>query len=113
MSDDCPRCRRRDRRRKQRTTETRDVRGQLLRSVVALGKRVAEGDPEDLWLLLELRAAVDEAEAAGVAGLRAQGHSDSELAQVAGLKSRQAARARWPRPTAARRAIVVDLSDEN
>lgn len=89
------------------SVETPSYADGLLRMIVALGRCVAEGDPEDLPRLLEVAAAVEAATLVAVNGLRAQGHSDSRIAAVAGLGSRQAARARWPRPQVAGMDVVV------
>lgn len=60
----------------------------------AMGRRCAAADVEDLADLLALRAEVDTAVDAAVAGLREQGHSWTEIGRVTGV-TRQAARQRW------------------
>lgn len=77
--------------------ETPDVADAVQRLVTALGRRVADGDPDELLLLRSLSETVRAAEATAVAGLRAQGHSDATVAGVLGC-SRQAVEQRWPRP---------------
>jgi hypothetical protein len=98
LSDGCARCARRDRdrRRRQATREAPELAASARRLVVALGRRVADGDPDGLRLLADLRAAVGAAEQAAVAGLRRQGHSDGTIGAELGI-SKQAVRQRWPR----------------
>jgi hypothetical protein len=98
LSPDCARCakRDRDRRRRQATREAPDIAARLGQQIAALGRRVADGDPDGLALLADLRAAVGAAEAVAVAGLRAQGHSDATLGRELGI-SKQAIAQRWPR----------------
>jgi hypothetical protein len=68
----------------------------VVRLVTAIGRRVADGDPEDLTELLRVDRAVAEAYRAGVDGLRAAGRSDGEIGAVLGV-TRQAVAQRWPR----------------
>lgn len=58
------------------------------------GRRVAEGDPEDLAALLEVRALVDEAIAVAVAGQREQGWSWAKIGRAVGI-TKQSAQERW------------------
>lgn len=57
----------------------------LSRSVRALGRRVAAGDPEDLRTITRLRAEVDDAMAWALAGLREQGYSWDEIGRAWGV----------------------------
>ncbi len=75
---------------------TPEVADGVQRLIMALGKRVAVGDPGDLLILRSLATTVREAEAVAVAGLREQGHSDQVIATELGC-SRQAVEQRWPR----------------
>jgi hypothetical protein len=95
----CARCARRarDRQRRQTTREAPDLAASARRLIAALGRRVADGDPDGLRLLADLRADLGAAEQVAVVGLRAQGHSDADLGRELGI-SKQAVRQRWPRP---------------
>jgi hypothetical protein len=84
------------RRRASRYRETPDYADAVGRLIAAFGKRVADGDPDELLLLRSLGEAVRQAEAVAVAGLREQGHSDQVIANELGC-SRQAVEQRWPR----------------
>lgn len=67
----------------------------LSRMVRAAGRRVADGDPEDLAMLLDVQAELDAAIAAGVRGMRANtGRSWSEIGRALGV-TKQAAAKRW------------------
>lgn len=76
--------------------ETHDVAAGAGRQIRAVGRRVADEDPADLALLLELdeqlRLAWDDA----ITGLRQTGYSDSEIGGVLGT-TKQAVQQRWPR----------------
>jgi hypothetical protein len=76
--------------------ETRDVTNAIQRLITALGKRVADGDPDELLLLRALATTLRTAESQAVAGLREQGHSDTVIARYLSV-SRQAVEQRWPR----------------
>lgn len=76
--------------------ETAKVAEGARRFVRAIGKRIAQGDPEDLAALLELDRVVADAYRTAVDGLRAQGRSDEAIGRVLGV-SRQAVGQRWPR----------------
>lgn len=76
--------------------ETRDVTNAIQRLITALGKRVADGDPDELLLLKSLAITLRTAEWEAVAGLRGQGHSDTVIARYLGV-TRQAVEQRWPR----------------
>ena len=64
------------------------------RAVRAMGRRVADSDPDDLVLMLALRAELDDAITAAVVGQRQAGFTWSQIADVLGV-SRQAAQQRW------------------
>lgn len=64
------------------------------RIIRAYGRRVASGDIEALSGLLAMQAAISEAAADAVAGLRADGFSWSEIGRAAGV-TKQAAFDRW------------------
>lgn len=68
--------------------------GFLLRSMRALGRRVANADVEDLAEMLQLQRAFDDAVAEAVAGLRHGGRSWGEIAAAVGI-TRQSAWERW------------------
>lgn len=68
----------------------------LGRMIAAAGRRVAKGDPEDLAQLVALAAALDDAAAVGVAGIRASGRSWADVGRATGM-TRQAAHERWSR----------------
>lgn len=76
--------------------ETPDVTAATARLIMALGKRIAEEDPEDLANLLTLDRALRQAWATAIAGLRETGYSDGEIGQVLGT-TKQAVQQRWPR----------------
>jgi hypothetical protein len=69
----------------------------VARAIRAAGRRVADGDPEDLAELTQLKEQLDEAMAVAVRGLRAAPHSHSwsRIAACLGI-TRQAAMQRWP-----------------
>lgn len=75
--------------------ETADYAAMMRRMMKAHGKRVADGDVEDLAELLELQAHLDAAIASAVQGQReTHGRSWADIARAAG-SSRQAAQKRW------------------
>ena len=77
------------------TVETPAYLDMLGRMIRAAGRRVADADPEDLAQLLAIRAELDAAIAAGVAGQRAtHGRSWADIATATGT-TRQAAAMRW------------------
>lgn len=55
------------------------------RSIRALGRRAAEGDPECLRLFAELRAELDDAEAVALRGQLCNGFSYREMARPLGV----------------------------
>lgn len=73
----------------------------LRRAIRALGRRVADGDVEDLAELLRLRDELDAAAAIAVAGLHER-YSWQRIADVLGV-TRQAAMQRWPDARGSRR----------
>jgi hypothetical protein len=66
------------------------------RLILAVGRRVAAEDPDALKHLQALGAALDDAFAAGVEGLRSN-YSDRVIGDELGV-TRQAVEQRWPRP---------------
>lgn len=84
--------------------ENEPYRTAMGRMVRALGRRVGDGRPEDLALLVELQVDVDLALRDAVRALRAEPHavSWSVIADCLGV-TRQAAMARWPDAGGARR----------
>ena len=72
----------------------------VCRIVTAIGKRVAEEDPDDLAFLLDLDRALREAWATAVAGLRESEFTDADIGRVLGT-TKQAVQQRWPRTTGA------------
>lgn len=82
------------------TVETPDYVAFARRIIRAAGRRVAGGDDWELAELLSLRDEVEDAIAAGVAGLRAQGHSWAYIADGLGV-TRQTAYERYAKRCAA------------
>lgn len=72
-----------------REVETPEYVAMVKRILRAMGRRAGSADPEDLALMLELRAELEGAICHGVHGLRAQGHSWADIAGPLGI-SRQA-----------------------
>ena len=70
-----------------------DYSAMLRRMIRAAGRRVAEGDPEDLADLVAIREALDEAIATGVRGVR-EHYSWGEIANALGV-TRQTAHERF------------------
>ena len=88
--------------------ETPEYVSMLCRMVRAAGRRVADGDPEDLALLRQVQAELDAAVTAGVRGMRENsGRSWSEIGRALGV-TKQAASKRWGAPQL---APVVDPGD--
>lgn len=77
-----------------RYTETSDYLVALRRMVRAAGRRVGHADPEDLAVLADIAATLDEAMVAAVAGLRAGGFTWESIGQALGV-TRQAALMRF------------------
>lgn len=80
--------------------ETPDYVAFARRIIRAAGRRVAAGDDWELAEILSLRDEVEDAIAAGVAGLRAQGHSWAYIADGLGV-TRQTAYERYSKRVAA------------
>jgi hypothetical protein len=78
--------------------ETADVASAVLRLVRAVGRRCADGDPEDLAELVAIDHAVHDWMAKAVDGLRANDYSDADIAEVLGV-TKQAVWQRFPRST--------------
>ncbi|GAA1007969.1 hypothetical protein GCM10009551_088800 [Nocardiopsis tropica] len=79
---------------KSRRTENSEFTAFVNRVIAAHGRRVASSDPESLAALVAVRAEVDQAIEAGVAGLRAGGYSWAAIAAPMGM-TKQAAFKRW------------------
>src|SRR5262245_16477215 len=76
--------------------ETPDVVKATGRLLLAVGKRVATEDPEDLRYLAVLQIRLDQAWATAVAGLRRTGYTDGQIGRELGI-TKQAVQQRWPR----------------
>jgi hypothetical protein len=76
--------------------ETSDVAEAAGRIVLAVGRRVARQDPEDLDALMSLQAALDRSWRIAIDGLRASRYTDGEIGSHLGI-SKQAVAQRWPR----------------
>jgi len=81
-------------RRRRRTIDTDSYLVAVARLVTNGGRRVADGNVEDLAQLLELRNRLDEAILTAVAGLRDTGVTWQEIGDTIGT-TRQAAIMRW------------------
>jgi len=79
-----------------RYRDTRDLGGAACRIVRVIGRRLADGDPEELTVLRELDWEVSHAWAAAVAGMRAAGFSDGDIGEALGV-TKQAVQKRWGR----------------
>lgn len=75
--------------------DTHEVAAAARRMIKATGKRVATEDPCDLELLRDLDAALKDAWAVAVDGLRDKGATDVQIGEALGT-SRQAVAQRWP-----------------
>ena len=75
--------------------ETPEVVDAVVRLIRAVGKRIAEEDPEALVLLRCLEAEVSDAWWVAVAGQRRAGFSDRDIAEALGV-TRPAVTQRWP-----------------
>lgn len=65
--------------------ENADYGAMVVRLVKALGRRVAEGDPEDMRLIREAREALSWAEGEALVGLMEQGHSVRQIGAALGI----------------------------
>jgi hypothetical protein len=81
---------------RRRYRETPEVVAAIRRLVRAMGKRIAEEDPESLLLLRELEQEVRRAWQVAIEGIRHSGATDREIGEVLGT-TRQAVEQRWPR----------------
>jgi hypothetical protein len=84
------------RRRDRPPRETAEIIDNAASFVRGLGRRLAQGDPDDLARLRRVREALDQTWIVAVAGLRKQGFSDQEIATALGV-TRQAVEKKWPR----------------
>ncbi len=62
---------------------------------MAVGKRVATEDPQDLVYIVKLEQAVKEAKVVAVRGLQQTGYSNRQIGEVLGV-TRQAIALQWP-----------------
>jgi DNA-directed RNA polymerase specialized sigma24 family protein len=69
-----------------REREAGEVAGAARRMIRALGRRVADADPIDLLLIVELRAEVEAAYLAAMRGQREAGFSYAEIAAGLGIR---------------------------
>jgi hypothetical protein len=76
--------------------ETDDVADAVVRLTGAVGRRVANEDPDGLVYLRQIQEALDAAFAEAVYGLREHGFSDADIGRELGGVSRQAVAQRWP-----------------
>lgn len=91
------------RRRKKRPVETRDFNDALHRMVRALGRRVGQGDPDELVMLARLRDEVDAATRSAVSQLRENtGASWARIGHSLGI-TKQSAQERFGRDEARQR----------
>ncbi len=74
--------------------ETMDYLKACRRMLRAAGRRVGRADPEDLRMLAELRAELDQAMLVAVTGLRRDGFTWESIGEALGV-TRQAAIMRW------------------
>jgi len=86
-------------RRPPRYKETPDVSAAVCRLIKALGKRVAEEDPDDLHVLVRVEQALEHAWGTAVTGLRSTGHTDAQIGKALGC-TKQAVQQRFPRVAA-------------
>jgi hypothetical protein len=75
--------------------ETDDVAEAVVRLTRAIGRRIADGDPDELVFLGMISAEVENAYEVAVRGLREHGFSDAAIGRELGV-SRQAVAQRWP-----------------
>lgn len=73
-----------------------DVTEAIGRMIRALGRRCAEGDPDNARLLRYLQNELDDAFAIAVAGWRISRFSDAQIGRELGV-TKQAVQQRWPR----------------
>jgi hypothetical protein len=76
--------------------ETPDVVKATNRLIMAVGKRVAVEDVEELRHLSRMEVALEQAWGIAVAGLRATGYTDGQIGWQLGI-TKQAVAQRWPR----------------
>lgn len=73
-----------------------EIAAMIRRMLRAMARRAASADPDDLAMLLAMRAELDSAIADAVAGLRAAGFTWESISEATGT-TRQAACQRWGR----------------
>ena len=76
--------------------ETPDTAGAAKRLIRSIGKRISTEDVDDLTILLELDAELQQAWRTAIVGLRHTGYTDSDIGRVLGT-TKQAVAQRWPR----------------
>jgi hypothetical protein len=81
---------------KRRLRETSDCNGCAKRMIRALGKRIAQEDPEGLRHLLEVEQELRQAWEVAIAGIRRSSFSDREIGDELGI-TKQAVAQRFPR----------------
>jgi hypothetical protein len=86
-----------------RYSSNADFAAMVRRMLRAMARRAAVADPEDLAMLIEMRADLDTAIADAVAGLRASGFTWESISEATGT-TRQAACQRWGRSARSHRA---------
>ena len=86
----------RPRKRPRRERETPEYADMVERMILAYGRRVGEGDVEELPRMIDMHRVLEEALDRAVVGLREFGYSWGEIAKRTGT-SRQAAQQRWGR----------------
>jgi hypothetical protein len=86
----------RPRKRPKRERETPEYADMVERMIMAYGRRVGEGDVEELPRMIDMHRVLEEALDQAVVGLRRFGYSWGQIAKRTGT-SRQAAQQRWGR----------------
>ena len=76
--------------------ETPDVVKATSRLILAVGKRVAVEDPDDLRFMVQLEQRVEQAWEIAIVGLRRSGYTDGQIGDELGI-TKQAVQKRWPR----------------
>jgi hypothetical protein len=77
--------------------DTPEVADGVCRQIAALGRRIAQEDPDDLRHLDAIASAAREAMEVAVHGERVLGHTDGLIGRALGGVTRQAVEQRWPR----------------
>ena len=77
--------------------DTPEVADGVCRQITALGRRIAQEDPDDLRYLDAIAKAARAAMQVAVQGQRTLGHTDGLIGHALGGVTRQAIEQRWPR----------------